>query len=54
LLSQGSGFVLGVTGLQRRLLRQLQRFNRCRRPPVIVLELDGQLTAAGDDVGTAG
>ena len=54
LLGQGSGFVFGVAGLQRRLLRQLQRFDRCRRPAMIMLELDGELAAAGVDVGTAG
>ena len=54
LLSQGSGFVLGVAGLQRRLLSQMQRFDRGRRPAMIMLELDGQLAAAGLDVGTAG
>ena len=54
LLSQGSGFVFGVAGLQRRLLRQMQRFNRCRWPAMIILELDRQLAAAGLDVGTAG
>ena len=54
LLSLGSGFVLGVAGLQGRLLRQVQRFDRGRRPAMIVLELDGQLAAAGVDVGPAG
>jgi hypothetical protein len=54
LLSQGSGFVFGVAGLQRRLLGQLQRFDRCRRPAMIVLELDRELAAAGVDVGAAG
>ena len=37
LLSQGSGFVFGVAGLQRRLLRQMQRFDRCRWPAMIML-----------------
>jgi hypothetical protein len=54
LLSQGSGFMLGVAGLQRRLLSQMQRFDRCRRPAMILLELDRQLAAAGLDVGAAG
>jgi hypothetical protein len=54
LLGQGSGFVLGVAGLQRRPLRQVQRFDRGRRAAMIFLELDGQLAAAGVDVGTAG
>jgi hypothetical protein len=54
LLSQGSGFVLGVAGLQSRLLRQVQCFNCGRRPAVIILELDRQLTAPRFDVGTAG
>jgi hypothetical protein len=54
LLSQGSGFVFGVAGLQSRLLCQMQRFDRCRWPAMIILELDRQLAAAGVDVGTAG
>jgi hypothetical protein len=54
LLGQGSGFVFGVAGLQCRLLGQMQRFDRCRRPAMIVLELDGKLAAAGVDVGAAG
>jgi hypothetical protein len=54
LLSQGSGFMFGVAGLQRRLLRQMQRLNRGRRSTMIVLELDGQLAATGLDVGAAG
>ena len=54
MLSQGPGFVLSVAGLQRRLLCQVQRFDRSRRPAVIILELDGQFAAAGLDVGTAG
>jgi hypothetical protein len=54
LLGQGSGFVFGVAGLQGRLLCQLQRFDRCRRSAVIMLELDGQLAAADLDVGAAG
>jgi hypothetical protein len=41
LLSQGSGFVFGVAGLQGRLLCQMQRFDRGRWPAVIILELDG-------------
>ena len=54
MLSQGSGFVFGVAGLQRRLLCQVQGFDRCRRPAMIVLELDRQLTAPGFEVGAAG
>jgi len=52
LLSQGPGFVLSVAGLQRRLLRQVQRFDWGRRPAMIMLELDGQLAAARLDAGT--
>jgi hypothetical protein len=44
--------VFGVAGLQRRLLRQLQRFDRGRRPAMILLELDGEFAAADVDVGT--
>jgi hypothetical protein len=54
LLSQGSGLVFGVAGLQRRLLRQMQRFDRRRWPAMILLETDRQLTAAGVDAGAAG
>jgi hypothetical protein len=54
LLGEGSGFVLGVAGLQGRLLGQVQRFDRGRRPAMIVLELDGEFAAAGVDVGAAG
>jgi hypothetical protein len=54
LFGEGSGFVFGVAGLQGRLLRQVQAFDRCRRSAMIKLELDRQLTAAGLDVGTAG
>jgi hypothetical protein len=54
LLCKGAGFVLGVAGLQRRLLSQLQRLDRCRRPTMILLELDGELAAAGVDVGASG
>ncbi len=54
LLGEGSGFVFGVAGLQGRLLRQVQRFDRGRWPAMILLELDGELAAAGVDVGTAG
>jgi len=46
--------MFGVAGFQRRLLRQVQDFDRCRRPAVIMLELDGQFAAAGVDVGAAG
>jgi hypothetical protein len=54
LFGQGSGFVFGVAGLQRRLLGQVQRFDRGRWPAMIVLELNGELAAAGLDVGAAG
>jgi hypothetical protein len=54
LLGQGPGFVFGVAGLQGGLLCQVQCFDRGRRPAVIILELDGQLAAAGLDVGAAG
>ena len=46
--------MFGVAGLQRRLLCQMQRFDRGRWPAMIMLELDGQLAAAGVDVGAAG
>jgi hypothetical protein len=46
--------MFGVAGLQRRLLCQVQRFDRCRWASMIILELEGQLAAAGLDVGTAG
>ena len=52
--AQGSGFVLGVAGLQRCLLGQVQRFDRCGWSAMIVLELDGELAAAEVDVGAAG
>ena len=54
LFGQRSGFVFGVAGLQGRLLRQMQRFDRGRWPAMIFLELDGQFAAAGVDVGAAG
>ena len=54
LLGQGSGFVFGVAGFQGGLLRQLHCFDRCRRPAMIMLELDRQLALAGVDVGPAG
>jgi hypothetical protein len=54
LLSQGSGFVFGVAGFLRRPLREVQRFNGGRWPAMVVLELDGQLAAAGFNVGPAG
>jgi len=54
LLSQGSGFVFGIPGLQSRLLSQMQRFDRGGWPAMIILETDGQLTAAGLDVCAAG
>jgi hypothetical protein len=46
--------VFGVAGLQRRLLRQMQRFDWGRWSAVIILELDGQLTVADLDVGATG
>jgi hypothetical protein len=46
--------VLGVAGLQGRLLRQVQRLDRCRRSTVILLELDRELAAADVDVGAPG
>jgi hypothetical protein len=46
--------MFGVAGLQGRLLSQLQRFDRGRRPTMIFLELDGEFAAAGVDVGAAG
>jgi hypothetical protein len=46
--------VFGVASLQGRLLRQVQRFDRCRWSAMIMLELDGQLAAARLDVGAAG
>jgi hypothetical protein len=54
LFGQQSGFVFVVAGLQGRLLRQMQCFDRCWRPAMILLELDRQLAAAGVDVGAAG
>jgi hypothetical protein len=54
LLGQGSGFVFGVAGFQGCLLGQVQRFDRGGWPAMIMLEPDGQLAAAGLDVGTAG
>ena len=54
LLGHGSGFVFGVAGFQRCLLRQVLGFDRCRWPAVIMLELDRELCAAGLDVGAAG
>ena len=45
---------VGVAGLQGRLLRQMQRFDRGRWPVMIFLELDGEFAAAGVDVGAAG
>jgi murein DD-endopeptidase MepM/ murein hydrolase activator NlpD len=43
---------LGIAILQRRLLRQVQRFDRGRRSAMIILKLDRQLTAADFDLGT--
>ena len=54
MLGDGAGFVFGVAGLQRRLLREMQRLHRGRRSTMIILELDGQLAATDVDVGTAG
>ena len=47
LLGQGSGFVFGVAGLQGRLLRQMQRFDRGRWPAMIILELDRRARRGG-------
>ena len=44
LLGQGAGFVFGVPGLQGRLLRQLQRLHRGRRPTMITLKPGRQYT----------
>jgi hypothetical protein len=46
--------VFGLAGLQRCLLGQVQRFNRCRWPAMSILELDGELAAAVVDVGPPG
>ena len=46
--------MLGLAGFQGRLLGQMQRFNRGRRPAVIALKRNGQLTLAYLDVGAAG
>ena len=46
--------MLGVAGLQRCLLGQVQRFDRCRWSAMIGLELDRQFAAADVDVGAAG
>jgi hypothetical protein len=46
--------VLGVAGLQGRLLSQLQDFDRCRWPAMILLELDGELATADVDIGPRG
>ena len=54
LLGQRAGFVFGVAGLQRRLLGQVQRFDRGRWPAMIFLELDREFTAADVDVSAAG
>jgi hypothetical protein len=54
LLSYGSGFVFGVAGLQRRLLSQMQRFDRGRWPAMIILETEGELAAARFVVDTPG
>src|SRR4029453_16809097 len=52
LLGQRAGFMLGVTGLQRCPLRQVQRFDRCRWPTMITLEPDREFAAADVDEGT--
>jgi hypothetical protein len=54
LLGEGAGFVLGVAGLQGGLLGQVQCFDRCGWSTMIMLELDGELAAAGVDVGPPG
>jgi hypothetical protein len=46
--------VLGVAGLQRCLLGQLQRFHRCGWSTMIMLELDGELATAEVDMGPPG
>ena len=46
--------MFGVAGLQRRLLCQVQRFDRGWWPAMIILELDREFAAAGVDVGAAG
>jgi hypothetical protein len=46
--------VLGVAGLQRGLLRQVERFDRCGWSAMIMLELDGELATANVDLGPAG
>ena len=53
LLSQRSGFVLGLPGLQGGLLGQLQRFDRGGWSAMIALEGDGQFASADVDVGAA-
>ncbi len=46
--------MLGVAGLQRCLLGQVQRFDRGGWSAVLSLELDGELATADVDVGPAG
>jgi hypothetical protein len=46
--------VFGVAGLQRWLLGQVERFDRCGWPAMILLELDGEFAAAKVDVGPPG
>ena len=45
--------MLGVAGLQRGLLGQVQGFDRGRWPAMIYLELDGEFAAADVDLGAA-
>src|SRR5215212_9427719 len=52
LLGEGAGFVLGAASLQRRLLCEVQHFDRSRWAAVVALELPGQLTASALDAGS--
>ncbi|CAM3890834.1 hypothetical protein NOZE110980_19100 [Nocardioides zeicaulis] len=52
LFGQGAWFVLGVAGLECRLLGELEGFDRCRRPPMRSLEVDDQDSAPRLDAGT--
>jgi len=54
LLGEGSGFVFGVAGLEGRLLSQLQRLDRGRRPAMIFSDLNRDFTAADVDAAAAG
>jgi hypothetical protein len=51
LLGQAAGFVLGITSLQRGLLRKVQHLHRSRRPAMITLKPARQLTASSLDAG---